>query len=867
MSKFNKGQTSFSAGEVSDKFKGRTDLEEYSQACDRLENFVVQRQGGVVKRPGSRYISDLVAVQFEGDRIVPFSFSKTESYILVFNSLTASLTPARIFKSDGTEATVDFTDFISVGTISGYDPKNWKYAQSGDILVLTYSEPGSAGESSSTEITSTTGIAPVMLFRTDPDTFSLVSFSDPNFLTRIPSVGKVNPAINRPYLDPNTDPDLRMYIDNVSVGTGRLLSIVDSNNDPVPFFKFGHTFGPTGTLDRVGAFFKLSDGTRTGVVYGEGWFSDKLQVSGDIDIATDVVTSTGHDYRTRDRIRLNQTGAPGTTDPVISGHPLTSDGYGIFYCRALTANTLAFYTTLADADADTNRIDFTDAGDRGIRLQAYEMSDINVTVEVELPAAFINATGATDDWQESAWSGEQGFPRSVAFHEQRLFFGGTFKQPDTIWGSQVGNIFNFMARRLDQDTTTPTTNTTTPAPRSGQPFVLSGDVLPTDPVGFTIASKQANIIQWLESQNALLVGSLGSEYTITGGDSIISNEAIFVKKQTDYGSNNVEAVSVGNSTLFVSRDGRRVRNFKFNRDNGSYISLNLNLLAEHIVFRGFDGAASSTLKNVEFVEMHYQPSRDTVWCLTSNDELVALTLSREANITAWHYHSTRSGDKIKSLAVIPSSNGTYDELWVIAERSINGSTVRYLEKMGDDFEHDVLNNTSSDDDDTPWYSDSALKVTLGSMTNIVTGLSHLEGETVDALAGDTIDKGLVVAGGQITLSSSYPAGTVVVVGLRYLSRLRTLDVEAGGDFGTSQGARQRVDQLRVRLYKSQGGSYGNANQTTLFDLEYEDNNVVTEIRRLDFEISPDMDNQILIEHDDPVPFNIVNIVHRGVSYD
>jgi len=187
--------------------------------------------------------------------------------------------------------------------------------------------------------------------------------------------------------------------------------------------------------------------------------------------------------------------------------------------------------------------------------------------------------------------------------------------------------------------------------------------------------------------------------------------------------------------------------------------------------------------------------------------------------------------------------------------------------MGDDFEHDVLNNTSSSDEDTAWYVDSAVKVTLGSTTDTVTGLSHLEGESVDVLAGDTAEKGLTVASGQITLASTYPAGTVVVVGLRYTSRLRTLDIEAGGDFGTSQGARQRVDQLRARLYKSQGGSYGNSNQSTLFDLEYDDNEVVTEIRRLDFEITPNMDNQIVIEHDDPVPFNILSITYRGVSYD
>jgi len=866
VSKFNKIQTTFKAGEVSDKAKGRVDFEEYTQSCDRLENFIIQRQGGAVKRPGTRYEQDLISGSFLGERAVPFVFSKTESYIVVFNSFFPSLVPMRVFNTDGTEATVNYDDFINATSFANYDSKNWKYAQSGDILVLAYSEPTAV--ENTTILSAGNSIAPAFLIRTDDNEFDLVTFSHPQFLDKIPSRGKLNPAVNRPYLDPNTNPDIRLYLPTTTVGLGRAAFAVDSNNDPIPFFKLGHVFsetgGPSSAPTQVGGFFKVQSGSTEGVFYPTVWPNDLLESSADIDIATDVVTSIAHNLNTRDRVILAETGAPGTTDPVISGFPLTNSSYGKFYVRALTANTLAFYTSQADADADSNRIDFTDAGDKGIRIQHYELNKVTGNIEVEMPAGITSAAAASDNWQESAWSTEQGFPRAVVFHEQRLIFGGTKNRPDSIWASNVGNLFNFMARRLEQDTASPTPSTST---LSGQSFALSGDISATDPVGFTIASKQANIIQWMESQNVLLVGTIGAEYTVTGGDSIISNESIFVKKQTDYGSNNVQAISVGNSILFSSRDGRRIRNFKFNRDNGSYLSLNLNLLAEHIVFRGFDGAASSTLKGVEFREMHYQPSRDTVWCITSNDEVVALTFSKESQIAAWQYHKTRDGDKFQSLAVAPSATGRYDEVWASVERSVNGSTVRYLEKMGDDFEHDVLNNTSSNDDDTAWYVDSAVKVVLGSSTNIVTGLSHLEGESVDALAGNTVEKGLTVAGGQVTLGSTYPAGTVVVVGLRYKSRLRTLDIEAGGDFGTSQGNRQRIDEVRMRLYKSQGGSYGNPEQTSLFDFEYDDNEIVTEIRRLKFNITPNMDNQVLVEHDDPVPFNILSMTYRGVSYD
>jgi len=484
-----------------------------------------------------------------------------------------------------------------------------------------------------------------------------------------------------------------------------------------------------------------------------------------------------------------------------------------------------------------------------------------------------SAAGASDDWQEAAWSAKRGFPRAVVFHEQRLFMGGTEREPDTFWMSNTGDVFNFMQRALEQDSAAATSGSVT---QSTFNFALITTVEATDPFVLTIASKQANIIQWLESQNVLLVGTIGAEYTVSGFDAIISNESFDIKKQTDYGSNNTQAIASGISILFVTRDGRRVRNFKFNRDNGSFVSSNLSILSDQMVFRGFSGLSTATLKNVQIKVMTYQPSRDVVWMLTTNNELIAMTFSRETEIVAWHFHETRSGDTIKSIAVIPNSDGSYDELWAVIERSVDGGTNQYIEKMGDDFEHDVLNNTSSDDDDVPFYTDSSIKIVQGSTSTTVTlptnaeigvTASHLEGETVDVLAGDTVEKGLTVSSSAITMSAAVPAGTVVVVGLRYTSRLKSLDIEAGADFGTSDGNRQRIDRLALRLFKSQGGDYGNENQSTLFKIEYDGNDVFTGLKRVDFEISPDMDNQILIQHDDPVPFNLLSVTYRGVSYD
>lgn len=876
MGKSNKTQTNFSSGQLSDKVKGRIDLREYESGAEVVENFIIQKQGGVFKRPGSQFVNANINDDFEGKKIMPFIFSKTESYVIVMNQ-EANAEQIKIFRTDGTAATVDARGLIKYSQVmSVYDVSNWKYAQSGDIMFLTYGEDETNLELE-TGASSAIGRrpAPILLYRTSRDEFVALSYAHPDFYpTYSPASGKFSPAVTTPYLDSNVDPDLRMYVSSTSEGTGRTLFMVDRANNPVPFFKLGHTFADDGTNPvRIGAFFRVQSGGTEGVAWGQTWEADTLVASLNIDTATDIFTvAGGHNFVTGDVARISTT-TTNDDSMTLGGVTLEAGGtggvYGDYFIRAITGTTMSLHTTLNDAQTGTNLVDVLTAGTEIIRFVHFQKSQITVTVEETFPAA-TSAGTATDDWKESSWSAERGFPRAVTFHEQRVFFGGSERNPDTIWASQTGNIFNMMQTRLEQDETSVSTGLST------LPFILFGDTRTSDPFSFTIASKQANIIQWLESQNTLQAGSLGSEYIIDGGNAALSNENILIRKQTDYGSSNVQSVAIGHSTLFITRDGRRLREFKFNDENGSYISSNLSVLSDFMVYSGFDGASASELKDAEFVEIVHQPTRDVIWLVTNKGQLVGVTLSREANIVAWHYHPTRSTDTVNSVISVPNENRNFDELWMSVTRNVNGVDKTYLEKIGDDFEHDLIANTSTEENDKPYYSDSAVKVTLATATDTVTlpqnvtvGLgteSHLEGETVKILAGNTVETDKTVSSGQVTLDASYPSGTEIFLGLPYTSTLKTMDLEAGGDFGDSQGNRQRIDRLAIRLYLSQRGGYKNPDGS-LYDLEYDDNEAFSGTKRLDFEITPDMENQVIFEHDDPVPFNILSLTYRSVAYD
>jgi len=87
----------------------------------------------------------------------------------------------------------------------------------------------------------------------------------------------------------------------------------------------------------------------------------------------------------------------------------------------------------------------------------------------------------------------------------------------------------------------------------------------------------------------------------------------------------------------------------------------------------------------------------------------------------------------------------------------------------------------------------------------VSGLSHLEGETVSIMVEGAAHPDKTVASGAITLNSS---SSKVHVGLAFTSDMETLRLDAGARDGTSQGKLSRIHRLIIRFLDSLGGSMG-----------------------------------------------------------
>ena len=79
-------QTNFTTGEVDPLLKSRIDINQYYNALDQARNVLIQPQGGIERRPGLQFIFEVpsAANPQNGMKLVPFEFSTTQSYMLLF---------------------------------------------------------------------------------------------------------------------------------------------------------------------------------------------------------------------------------------------------------------------------------------------------------------------------------------------------------------------------------------------------------------------------------------------------------------------------------------------------------------------------------------------------------------------------------------------------------------------------------------------------------------------------------------------------------------------------------------------------------------------------------------------------------------
>lgn len=361
------------------------------------------------------------------------------------------------------------------------------------------------------------------------------------------------------------------------------------------------------------------------------------------------------------------------------------------------------------------------------------------------------------------WSDGDGWPATVAFYEQRLWWGDSYNYPQTIWASCSGDFENMCPSEGDHDA-----------------LELVYD---NHAVTYTIHSEQVNHIRWMAPGNVMFVGTHGSEFMVrsSGADNPITPDNVQIKRETSLGSAWIRPVSAEKTTFFVQRTGRQLRGIAYDYEIDGYVAHDMTLLAEHLTEGGL-------------VDIAYQQIPDSIiWAVRGDGLLLGMTYQPRHEVIAWHWHETE-GD-FEAVTVIPVA--TYDQLWTVVKRNINSEDKRYIEYFKP--------MDWGDDQEDCFFVDCGLTYD-GEATDNLSGADHLATETAAILA-DGASHSDVTIGADGTFSLNRKA-SVVHAGFAYESILETMPLEPTGAQGYAQSRRQRINEVVIRFYKTLGCQFG-----------------------------------------------------------
>lgn len=782
-------QPSFAAGEIAPELYGRVDQELYYIGLKTCKNFIVRQYGGVSNRAGMKFTAES-KIHSRKSRFIPFQFNEEQTYVVEVGHqymriikdgaevLSSAKTITAATKANPcviTSASHGFSngDDVYIKDVVGMIELNGRTFRVANVAANTFELQDMLGNninsSSFTTYASGGTAAKVYTVATpwiEDDLFDL-NFAQSNDVLTVVHPDYYPRDITRtahdnwtianfnnkqgPFKDINTDETRTVY---ASAATGTGVTITAS----AALF----------TADMVGELFYIEQEPNDST---NRWEVAKAVTAG-------AVRRSGPHYYEALNSATTGTWRPDHTkgdsydgDGAVQWRYLHS-GFGVFKITAFTSGTV-------------------------------------VTAEVikRLPANVVGSGNATTIWAVSAWSIAEGYPAALAYHKQRLWYGGTTNQPNGLWisGAAARTFFGTSSPILDDESIS---------------LVLD-----------TSGSKVSAVRHLIPLKDLICLTS-SSEQLINGVDGlIVATDPPIATVQGYNGASKVQPIVIGNTALFIQDMGSVVRSLAYNFDTDSFGGIDLSARSPHL-FRG------KTVKQWDYA----RHPLSVIWTVLDDGTLLGFTFMDEQRVYAWHKHETDG--LFESVCCIREGNETATYFKV--KRTINGQTVRYTERMAsryfDEVEdaffvdsgltYDGRNKTattmtitggttwdspetltitastssfkSSDVGDyiTFWDGDSLIRLEITAFTSatVVSAipkrivpvayrsvaftdwnfardtfrpLNHLEGKAVSVLADGHVVEGMTVSGGAVTIPTP---SSVVHIGLPYTANIETLDM-------------------------------------------------------------------------------------------
>lgn len=485
----------------------------------------------------------------------------------------------------------------------------------------------------------------------------------------------------------------------------------------------------------------------------------------------------------------------------------------------------------------------------------------------------LSSTTATSLWQSSAWNIIDGFPSALGFFQQRLYTGGTKREPATIYASQIGDVQEFS-------------------------IAIGGSIAADSAFSLGLSVLKKEVIRWFSSGVTLFIGTSDAEYKLTGPDSSVALSALNVDaiRETANGSSELsESIKVGNAVYFGDRTGNKIMEYVFTESEQAFRATDVMAFSDHMIEKSFIARESDPSTDpvnfplrdpIEIDEIYYSNSEDIIFLKDTYSGLTAVAVDRgeglfcPTQIVLGGSLDDNDFTKIHSICVMEQNqddNVVGDQLFMYVERTVDGASKFTIEKIYlSEFKQSTLApaySTGESDitDDLPVYLDGAVIRSDSTTTDTVTGLDHLEGEVVDILADGLYVGQKTVSSGSVTLDDE---AQIIVVGLIFDTRVKTLRIEAGGGTGSSQRSLKRVDEMLIRFFRTVHANAGSdddnlqeINFRSVDDIPSDPIPLFTGDKIVKPNISWDRDQQLLITSTKPYPMYIAAIVMRGLTND
>lgn len=450
----------------------------------------------------------------------------------------------------------------------------------------------------------------------------------------------------------------------------------------------------------------------------------------------------------------------------------------------------------------------------------------------------LGSSAPTKRWTFGAFSADTGYPNAVDLFEERIVYSGTESDPSTIWMSVIGDYENFQIGSVDDE-------------------------------GIKRIPPSAEPTQWLLSRDELFQGSRGGLNNVYPIDSSagISPSNLKNSEISAFGSANIQGVFANDVTVYVQRLGKKLRSIVFNDQEQSFNTQDLTILANHITESGIvELTAQKTPDQIvwllrndgilagmtyerdndifgwhrhdfggEVRTMGVRPSsgEDELWIAIkrNNGVYIERTKTREFSddlLDAWYVDSGVANELTPMIsdADIAITDVTWEVVFTITDHGFsNGDIIRVSDCTLDPINNDifkVINATTNTFelgglnggtiDYNAYFTDGIPEMTgtgdVTEVSNVWTGLDHLEGEIVQVQGDGEFVGDYTVEGGSVTIDS-YQNQTII--GKQFIAAIQPMFIEPMGGSYNPMGKCKVINTNVIKFYRTVGAVNGTIN--------------------------------------------------------